>query len=835
MTARKVSRMLSSLARGRRLPIRDPQPRLSLEGPRPARLALLVSLLLLPGHPAGLLAGGAGGLPQTANRQATSDRIAGRSGWELRELTLADVGYSDGLSLRGLDGSETLYFPLPDGVTTRNGQLSLDLRFESPVMAPSSVRILVNGVPRLTVQRADVDEGGRVHRRLELEPGDLTPDFLEVSIQYNLVRSEDRCLDQRLGNPVARLGPATALRYEVDRRSARTVAAAWSSLPDSVRLSLPDRRLSSDEFAAAYLVVHRLRHDGRAVELVRLPEVGGVVVTGRSDEIGALRAMQPAIQPQPVMQPGPPKGSGGGEPPGRAGPPEQGSSGSAGRTGGEESGSGSSLSLFSYEGRGGPQPVLALTDPDPVAAALFLAGGRARSARASSLRVTRAEAGSALAGTRSGGAGGEEARAGAGRAPTGAGSGPEGDAGKSASSGAGKTYLSLEQLGVTTRELRVRRRASWTFVVNDADLPAGRIPSRLDLRLVSAPGDGASPAPLLHLYLNGTLLRSVRLEESGRSQEVVADVPRHLQEHRNVFRVVIQRSQTGGDCRLPAESHPVEILGSSAIRTAASPTPPRTFRDLLSRLRGAMEIHLPERALEEPEYYLRLLTAASRVFWPGEQAPRFRFRETAAGIDFDSAAAALASDSAAAGPGVQPRAPFVAVGRDVVKWEEAPVELDRGRVQLRQARSDSLVLDLGELKGWTLFQVVRSGGRPGLLIESSRSPGRQPAVPRRLKNLSRADAVLVDGEGVLAAWNSHERSQLEATYPESPGWWRELLAHRYWLLGLGWILATLLVVYLTRLVRRHGGGDQSSSQAGGVEVERAPATAPWRKPEVEHS
>lgn len=188
-----------------------------------------------------------------------------------RTVTLADLGFADGISFTGFSGRRDLYFPLPVGVPVRDIKLAGGIEAQAPQPIRASMQILVDDRPRWNAMPAV--GGGVQPLALDIIHGDAGQPFVKVSFLYGAAWSEDRCMDQRLPGGYATLRPDTVLHYRFDPAAITSVRDALAVLPRKVRIALSAGNASRDHYEAALALGLELTRQGRKVEFVRLPTV----------------------------------------------------------------------------------------------------------------------------------------------------------------------------------------------------------------------------------------------------------------------------------------------------------------------------------------------------------------------------------------------------------------------------------------------------------------------------------------------------------------------------------------------------------------------------------
>ncbi len=130
---------------------------------------------------------------------------------------------------------------------------------------------------------------------------------------------------------------------------------------------------------------------------------------------------------------------------------------------------------------------------------------------------------------------------------------------------------------------------------------------------------------------------------------------------------------------------------------------------------------------------------------------------------------------------------------------DAGVRFDRGRIQVLNRKQETL-LDVDRLPYLTISQLVRAGPSHGLWILAKTGA---PAPLDRPIVLENNAVAFSDAKGVLLTLNPDYWEVSHIDYPEYQQWFDHLGRYRFWLLALGWLLLTLLLVHLYGKARQH--------------------------------
>jgi hypothetical protein len=259
-------------------------------------------------------------LPPTAHRPAnvaaTADQDAPltRPGELVSEVTLADIGFVNGLRLSNLGGHQELFVPLPqDGLVTAN-ELVLALDDLSAYDAKRNLEVQAND---RTVAAIALDGKSR-GRIVRISLGRMRPKdgYIKLSFLYSGAATLDRCIDVRYVGDVLTVRPESAVDVAVEASRSLDVSTTAMLMPREVAVVLPGRRVTESEIAAAVTVARSLLSSSRrvsfyrgyesAAELTKRDETGrwarGVVLIGPLAETSnvidsPLARMAGAVQP----------------------------------------------------------------------------------------------------------------------------------------------------------------------------------------------------------------------------------------------------------------------------------------------------------------------------------------------------------------------------------------------------------------------------------------------------------------------------------------------------------------------------------------------------------
>jgi Bacterial cellulose synthase subunit len=192
----------------------------------------------------------------------------GASDWNATIMSLERVGFTDGFTLEGSQGSRRLFLPLPPGVPVARAQLAFDVEFGELLIPESSLQFRVNDTIRQAARRGSTGTTRRVV--IPLTASDLEKDFVELEVDYSLFVHPDVCLSQKLVGAYAHLTPGSGLQVVSRDALPASVQAALSLLPRNVIVAAPLAHLTQDQFQSLFdlaTVLFRLGHKVQYEEL----------------------------------------------------------------------------------------------------------------------------------------------------------------------------------------------------------------------------------------------------------------------------------------------------------------------------------------------------------------------------------------------------------------------------------------------------------------------------------------------------------------------------------------------------------------------------------------
>lgn len=557
------------------------------------------------------------------------------------------MGFPNGLSLDGLEVQRTVAFRLPGSAELDSAHLDLHLRFARAAIPESNLQIFIAGTRIGVAMRQAADSSGALRFQATIPSSMLRGDYLPIVFRSASSTMRDRCLDERLALGYVQLDSSSSLTYFAPESAIATIRQVWASFPDTITLTLPARRMTADEFRAAYTLGIAASNEGRTLRYAQLPNVGELLLASPAD--------YPTIDGFTA-----PSGKG-------------------------------NVGVFHFMTNGESRPGLVFDAHDGAASVSLVQSPWLPLAAASDLTVRTA-------------------------APT---IRPNVD---------DPTFADLN-LGDLQRE--VASEGVWTLPIDLRELPAGRVPVRIDLQVVTAPNTHDRNM-VFFAFLNGTLVRTADINERGGQQLIDIRLPASLIATRNELRVVIQRHRPPSDiCTEADRALPAQLLPSSRVVTTKADGKSRAFTSVTAQVAAFDPIYLPSAALDRATEYLPMLVSLGRAFWSAQRAPMPTF--------YGSTEPA------------KPSGAFFVVGRPSGVVFDAPSFSDSGHFTVHRKDVAAPLIDVAELRDWSMAQVVGWNGHLGVQLLPASGRRRIPDSPEAY---GASSLVLADADSTVFQLNT---------------------------------------------------------------------------------
>lgn len=191
----------------------------------------------------GFLTFGAHAQTLPAARGTTPPAAQPAQGSLVRSTTLRDLGFNDGVSFSQLSGQMKIFFPVPDTMPLRAGELTLNIEQGATNAAERYLQIKIGS--RIAASVGLPVEGGPISLPIDIHLDDIRNGFLTVGLSYSGAFSEFICLDERASGDFVQVSPDSALTLTLDAAQINTPDIFNDFRPEKVYMQMP----ASDEAA----------------------------------------------------------------------------------------------------------------------------------------------------------------------------------------------------------------------------------------------------------------------------------------------------------------------------------------------------------------------------------------------------------------------------------------------------------------------------------------------------------------------------------------------------------------------------------------------------------
>lgn len=338
--------------------------------------------------------------------------------------------------------------------------------------------------------------------------------------------------------------------------------------------------------------------------------------------------------------------------------------------------------------------------------------------------------------------------------------------------------IKLSDFGLDTSTRYVWGDTEWRLLLDPFRMPAGTRPAILFLDLMVPPPSNKA-AFSLYTYLNDIMIHAQHLDGSDGVQRLQIPLPARYQQLYNNLRIQIMNTElVSGNSEQRFTTFPVQLLPESTLVLEQNTAKPERFVDLPAYLAEQFDIYLPLVYLDKPVQSL-LFTAAFTANFP---------------VPFADRKAVFVRQ----GNTLTPARPFIALGDVAFSELDAPVSFDRGVIEIRDRKGESL-LKVNELSGIAIAQLVTSHGQHGLWLRSGDS---DPYPDVRRLFLNEDDVAFADRNGLLFSLNSTEPTLARVHYPSTRNWLAAISEYRFWIMVFVWLILVLGIIYLFRRQRQ---------------------------------
>jgi hypothetical protein len=185
----------------------------------------------------------------------------------IAEVSLADIGFVNGLRFSNLGGRHDIFLPMPEGGGLAVSDLVLVVDDVSAHDARRNLEVQVNDRTATAIALDGNSRGRTIRVPLHnIKPKD---GYLKLSFLYSGAATLDHCIDVRAIGDTLTIDPETAVDIDIGQTGMLGVATTAALVPRDVAVVLPGRRAATNEIATAVTIARSLIASGRRVSFHR--------------------------------------------------------------------------------------------------------------------------------------------------------------------------------------------------------------------------------------------------------------------------------------------------------------------------------------------------------------------------------------------------------------------------------------------------------------------------------------------------------------------------------------------------------------------------------------
>ena len=167
----------------------------------------------------------------------TEDAVTVADGFLLRNMSLSDLGYRDGVTFRQLAGDTTLYFPVRTSGPIQSGRLTLNLQHGATNDVNRFLQVSIGN--RIVASQALPTAGGALTLELDVTAADVQSGFVAVRLSYSGAFSDYVCVDERASGDFVQILPESHLALRLTAAEIATPSDFIGFRPAQVYVQLP--------------------------------------------------------------------------------------------------------------------------------------------------------------------------------------------------------------------------------------------------------------------------------------------------------------------------------------------------------------------------------------------------------------------------------------------------------------------------------------------------------------------------------------------------------------------------------------------------------------------
>lgn len=169
-----------------------------------------------------------------------------------RSVSLAELGYGNGLVLRGLSGTKDLYFPAPSSVAVKSLHLFLPYRIHGTDALRPEIRLEIAG--QTAFSRTLALKQAQGHIDIPIPRSAIHGGFVHVRMTYATPQPQAGCIDPSISDAFLTFSSGGSLLERLDPHKLTSITDVISAMPRAMDISLPAHP-ENRQLAAALLLM----------------------------------------------------------------------------------------------------------------------------------------------------------------------------------------------------------------------------------------------------------------------------------------------------------------------------------------------------------------------------------------------------------------------------------------------------------------------------------------------------------------------------------------------------------------------------------------------------
>lgn len=201
-------------------------------------------------------------------QQWNSDR------WVNRTISLSELGLTSPAVFDGASVVREFYLPVPSDIPLDNATMQLNGQYLRVDGGRTSMTVSIDGYP-VAAHRFTEDQGA-IRQAIGIDGLPRNSGFVRFGVNWSSFISEQVCTDNRTPGNSLRINNDSSFSYRFDRNAIKTLASAWSALPNHPVI-LTGKTLSFPAYDTAWRTGASLQKFGKKIQFKSLPAIGDTI------------------------------------------------------------------------------------------------------------------------------------------------------------------------------------------------------------------------------------------------------------------------------------------------------------------------------------------------------------------------------------------------------------------------------------------------------------------------------------------------------------------------------------------------------------------------------